>query len=325
MRTAAAIVGLLLAAATAGAQWPSWSKQFDSYDRGNQALSSAVERLSVSVGSQAWTNYMTTNLWASYFSQGAKLKTSKLMLKAAVDAGSWVRPDSGWTPDSSVSVTASNILSWAGAPNGWWTNHPYVNLAASSNGWRYLPYIASNIVWRSVDGRPDFTNGTESAQYGSAYDWVNCYNNAIADSPDYYTRSSMEYVFVYKAAYNLCSILWNRSYMRYVVDELPLTNSESQVYLWAVLFDDGGESFYFDAQGCNVSTSWWVTVEERFLAGQKDGSYFSLIPTNFAYPPTYSPEPDVGIGLGWDLNGGGSSWLALHKFNYSTNGFKWFR
>ena len=144
------VVGLLMLAAPALAQWPSWSRPMEkSFDRGNQALSSAVERLTVSVGPQAWTNYITTNLWASYFSQGTKLKASKNMLKAAVDSGGWVRPVSPWHPTSSIPVTASNLLVWAGAPSGWWTNHPYVNVAGVSNGWRFWPDVASNVQWQA--------------------------------------------------------------------------------------------------------------------------------------------------------------------------------
>jgi len=148
--------GLILAAIlTAGAAcadvWPSWlSPASGSYDRGNQALSGAVERLTVVAGPNAWTNYITTNIWQSYFSQWAKCDAAKRILSNAVANTGWIYPAADWTPESFERVTHTGLLAKVGAPTNWWTSTPRFNLAMESNGWRFIPDIQSNIAWRTA-------------------------------------------------------------------------------------------------------------------------------------------------------------------------------
>jgi hypothetical protein len=332
MRTAAAIAGLLLAAATAGAQWPSWSKQFDSYDRGNQALSSAVERLSVAVGPQAWTNYMTTNLWASYFSQGAKLKVGKNMLKAAVDAGSWVRPVADWSPTNSTGVTASNLLAWSGAPAGWWTNHPYVNLAAASNGWRFWPDVASNVAWmqstaytqslsifRTMEAEGYGT--TETGSVAAAFD--NLFVSPHRDIIETNTHAGADALLWMSSIGGSdtnwgATVIYEYNYAEYAWDPSTTPQRTSVVHAvesWVKTYKTLGGTFDRCGQTGLVKDVWY----KASTAGP-----CSVGPLGLGVMPDAESRAsllsDIYEFFGWR----DTLWFLI-RYNVPTNGFKWFR
>jgi len=339
MRTLAAI--LMLLAAPALAQWPSWSRPMEkSFDRGNQALSSAVERLTVSVGPQAWTNYITTNLWASYFSQGSKLKASKNMLKAAVDAGGWVRPATNWTPETSESVTASNLLAWVGAPAGWWTNHPYVNVAGVSNGWRFWPDVASNVVWKAREW--GYLGGwtPEVAWSNTTYGyWTGTDTNSLQDAYNAAASGGRTDLGVSSnvapTGYRLIYLLSDFSFECYEnpewyrVAHTSAYEREMSVY---VLHDTPTtERFY--SFGDNISTVAYTRLLQEVMPTSVTATAWFSISTNWGQIVAYDADfetADMSTYHGWDPHAQAlyifpAQWVWLAKFNATTNGFKWFR
>jgi len=315
--------------------WPSWlSPAQGSYDRGNQSLSGAVERLTVSVGPQAWTNYITTNIWASYFSQASKLKASKAMFKAAVDTGIWRRPATNWTPETAETVTASNLLAWCGAPSGWWTNHPYVNIAAVSNGWRFLPDVASNLhlIASVIDGiAPDIDeDGSKSGE--SAVDFYAAYGAAAGGyiggnwfgySRYIYCITNYDYGLNYEyyslnSKTNSTLIGSSDPYGAAVYTNQHPYLFTSKVYAKASAVIDpviGGIGEFYSF-GDNVSTNEFIQYTSTCIT---NGGllYFDVGPLNSLYPLYQYQEHNVGYQI-FTIH-------LLQDFTSTTNGFRWFR
>lgn len=328
--------------------WPSWlSPAQGSYDRGNQALSGAVERLTVSVGPDAWTNYITTNIWASYFSQAAKLKASKAMFKAAVDTGIWTRPATNWTPETAETVTASNLLAWCGAPSGWWTNHPYVNIAAVSNGWRFLPDVASNLVWAVEDfsGYQTETWYGTSNSTGVGYSWWDATGKA-ANVWAYNTNDPQSEIWIGRGTWGIsnsislgirASAISRAAYKIY--QGFSPYSFDVDVYTLAFPLSgftssDTGSNAVFDSQESNIASNWTVhasfIVENASVWTASVGKVSGGLTNNPSLPmwcsPPYSSRSADMPSLGWEMYGiDGLDVGILQRYNATTNGFRWFR
>jgi len=341
--------------------WPSWlSPAQGSYDRGNQAMSGAVERLTVSVGPDAWTNYITTNIWAGYFSQASKLRASKNMFKAALNGATWVRPVTNYTPETAQTVTESNILAWCGAPAGWWTNHPYVNIANSSNGWRFLPDVASNLVWVITEKTIDFTDDLHSYSLTYWSQWAGDYMQVGFGSCDYAYSNRVYYddgegawgVVPEQMAYYQCdfrdisnvSILvsYNSTSITgelFIAQVFPSsaisyglpTNVWGKLQPTSQNFFSGDHVNTFTNYGADVSTNW---MEYAFIKSNESAVVFFSTPTygtdyNLdhseadSFPPKPRGQDFVTYERGWSTYL--SEWNAVLKYNATTNGFRWFR
>ena len=159
---------LLFIAGAACAQWPSPAHQYNSFERGNQALSGAVERASVTTSPKIWTNVTYSSLYGNWFSQRTKCVAAKTILSNAVAYGAWIFPTNSYNPDMGMRVTHSNLLARVGAPTNWWVSTPWFNLASESNGWRFMDSIQSNVVWTEaqVDYYPvTFTNTAQMMKF----------------------------------------------------------------------------------------------------------------------------------------------------------------
>jgi hypothetical protein len=316
--------------------WPSWlSPAQGSYDRGNQAMSGAVERLTVSVGPQAWTNYITTNIWAGYFSQASKLKASKNMFKAALNGATWVRPVTNYTPEISETVTESNILAWCGAPAGWWTNHPYGNIANSSNGWRFLPDVASNLVWASstaggvtnVWGSQAFSDLSTNVQ--TAFDSIDGSDfstpipaTAVEDMPMALVEGLYD-----DGDYQFSCIRMTGSV--YVIAGNALTNTAAT----SLIYVKTGKALYFgyvdsqfSTQGDAITNIYTLTATWDRAAGVRISPFYGsdlFGQGSITNKPVEYIDPIVSYPseIGWQFDGV----HTVHKYNVTTNGFKWFR
>ena len=179
---------LLLAAGTACAQWPSPAHQYNSFERGNQALSGAVERASVTTSPKIWTNSTYSSLYGKWFSQRTKCVAAKTILSNAVAYGAWIFPTNSYNPDMGMRVTHSNLLARVGAPTNWWVSTPWFNLASESNGWWFMDSIQSNLVWTEapVDYYPvTFTNTAQMMKFNVRPD------ECPVGYPSYYEESDL--------------------------------------------------------------------------------------------------------------------------------------
>jgi hypothetical protein len=122
-----------------------------SYDRGNQAVSAAVERLTVVAGPDAWTNYVVPEIYSNFFAQWTKCQAAKTMLGAAIEAGDWVFTSDPYAASNSTAITKSNLMDRMGVPTNWFDVTPRFNLAMETNGWRFIPTAMSNVVWTASD------------------------------------------------------------------------------------------------------------------------------------------------------------------------------
>jgi hypothetical protein len=309
--------GLILAAIlTAGAAcadvWPSWlSPAQGGYDRGNQALSGAVERLTVVAGPDAWTNYMTTNLYASYFSQWAKCDAAKRILSAAVVGGYYVFPTTNFIPDNAVYVGKSNLLARIGAPTNWWDVTPRFNLAMETNGWRLMPAAMSNVVWVQ-DGWPSSLpiwyseTNAQLSQINPGGTW-----STAASSPDLMN-------FAWASATNdakrqASDFYWTigATFMGQPLDGIEFVG-ESAVRVSAL--------DTFDTQGDPVSTNFFTVLVWTNAVGGVSPTW-NLHTNQTAQPTNISAGK---IGWSYDAFGEYGSSMLL-KYNGTTNGFKWFR
>jgi len=296
-----------------------------------------VERLTVSVGPQAWTNYITTNIWAGYFSQASKLKASKNMLKAALNGAEWVRPVTNYTPETAETVTESNVLAWCGAPSGWWTNHPYVNIANSSNGWRFLPDVASNLVWyqAEIDESGLGKNGGEiwsgigtgaTAQIAQNDARGNAYLSGTSSNGYEGEEIAIQYFLDDGLYIAWAGIQKNTNYFWTPSAFDAYANQyENELIIWQGPIYDFNLSFLtYNDQQCAVTTgAWFVAKTEILSKDQTAGGSFQWTPLDSTSPPNDSPDGDL---YGWSTLGGYWTPITyLHKYNATTNGFKWFR
>jgi hypothetical protein len=334
--------------------WPSWlSPNVKAHERGNEALSGAVERLTVVAGPNAWTNYITTNIWASYFSQWSKCQAAKNMLKAAVDTPyynetsglgvRWVEPVTNWNPGTAVKVTATGLLTKIGAPADWWTNTPRFALAVATNGWRFIPAAMSNVT--TYQESWDLL----AASNGVAITWLSFfptgatvearYNEALAQTPAVTNTpgggGSEAVVIDIVGGY---IYLWRASSDRYWswgdTQSPHITNTAAVVETWLLAseYNDAyGTLAFFDAQTDSVTNAWVRQQSWTRAKGVTNGPSFRLGDSGDTNaPPNYgSIDDDDGGMQGWTIDpyvgalGGNETFL--HKFSATTNGFKWFR
>ena len=336
------ILAMLLTAGMALADvWPSWlSPAQGSYDRGNQALSGAVERLTVVAGPDAWTNYVTTNIWKDYFSQWAKCKESKVILKAAIESANWYYADAAEMPTGTL-ITATGLLARISAPTNWFDVTPRFNLSQDTNGWVLMPAAQSNVVWLLGPGPSGaVTNGMRYYAFGES----NSYDNAVIDaSNNWYTSASVNVMLKSVSKVNFyAGDIYQSSLDRYVGDlyvsgftSYNHTNREAfvDVYNYISPYDRLGGTVIYDAQGDSVPSS----VGYRFLAtwtnsGSLASPPFSLTLVGGSYPPmNYGVPTNTSevVYCGWEIKPSAAytprPFRTIHRFNATTNGFRWFR
>lgn len=311
--------------AVALAQWPSWlSPNVGGFDRGNQVLSGAVERLTVIKGPDAWTNYITTNIWKSYFSQGSKCKAAKNMIAPLfwypvyrVDhefSGSpWVSPASSNYPEGAVWwYTKEDLLSFVGAPSNWFDVHPYVAVSQSDYGWKYFPAVLSNMVWAddayhiywsggcmtNTGFTIWFSDSTNTSGYGNyGVDFArNWFGTELPQNAarNFSKRKWMpQYSFLYPAQYQFVGEV----HPKITVGLVSATN--------------------FYAQGDPVMTNYYRALTWTNSVGG-ESPLWSMHADPTVMPPTQ--------GGGWEEDWAFGTYY-LFKFNAPglTNGFKWFR
>lgn len=343
---------MLRAGLTQAAVWPSaLSPMQGSYERGNQALSGAVERLTVVAGPMAWTNYAVTNIYASWFSQYAKCQAAKNMTGAAVDGGYWVYPSTNYSPDTSQTVTRSNLLARYSLPTNWFDVTPRFNLAMETNGWRFYDALSSNVVWMTSPAHSEWSNSV--TLYATNSYPTNILSEAWAQaSGNWHIRTNAS--FIGGPGADSVSYFSGGNY------EVSLFREYGDVFVSNLFL------FAVNAQATNkdaVSTLYALTSIPN-VYGSVEGDYSaqddSSVPTNEAhafvvtwtnYAGAYTPSPSVRMGTadtntppqdvngsivdqsyfdtGWVLDDwiSEASSVILHKFNDPslTNGFKWFR
>lgn len=340
--------------------WPSWlSPMQGGFDRGNQCLSGAVERLTVVAGPDAWKTYATTNIWGDYFKQRTKIVAAKNILGAAVDNanGKFVFPDSGYTPASGVIVTRTGLTARIGVGPEWWTNTPAFNVAVETNGFRFMPAALSNLVWvayRSQENDNDYYNvfatnllaracngsGTnkEAAIADGELAWASAtiYTNSTAigypsDSYLIYSTNGGFVVYMHKVIGDRFWSAWRYDANAAAQDyNTILKDSVKQLWFTAHVQPTlVGRAVLFNDQGDTVATNPTTPlIEWTHYAGVTNGAPAQLGQVSIDVAPTGCG--DVGDAYyGWSTRWGESAypWTTLHKFNPAglTNGFKWFK
>lgn len=331
-------------------QWsPCWTNgnQFHWYNAGNEALSAAVERLTVTDGPTAWTNYMTTNLWKSYFSQASKCRVAKNMLGAAVDnfglhsgGGAWiprqddysevlVASNGSWWIDGEL--TKSGLLANVGAPADWWTNTPQFNLQTHSNGWRFFRQIVTNV---SVGAVPfEIFSAYSTADIlqwsGTSTNSIDeALSNAVASTAS--VSGSGGWNPGAATYWNVASGLWTVNlYKEY--DEIYWSPGQSyslypeefgffgKVYFRAGNFSGGGT---FESFGDNVDTNMHLTLTWTNAIGG-DSPYLQFYAASSNVPPqTLSTN---GAIIGWSVDTFLGDELTVYDFlrDGITNGFRY--
>ena len=261
-------------------------------------------------GPLAYTNYMTTNLYASYFSQWAKCDTAKRILSAAVVGGYYVFPTTNFVPDNAVYVGKSNLLARIGAPTNWWDVTPRFNLAMETNGWRLMPAAMSNVVWIQ-DGWPSpvvmIFNETNTTLYqGAGTNW-----GSTGGSPDLFNYA--QFTTASNRTRKSSDFYWSidSAFFGLPVDQVEFVGE-------AVVRVTGLDEF--NPQGDPVSTNWFPVLLWTNAIGGTSPS-FNLHADRTAQPTNYNASVD----LGWIFDGLSESYSsALYKYNGTTNGFKWF-
>jgi hypothetical protein len=308
----------------------------DQYDRGNQAVSAAVERLSVVAGPWAWTNYAITNIYAGYFKQATKLRAAKNMLGAALDQVWYIKVDTNYNSLNYVYLDRALVLSNAGAPSSWFTNTPYFNLAVETNGWRFLPAVCSQMVWTlyldigesvSTTGGAKYawvTNG--GASYGATYSIANSTGPTSTNAPDGLYANAENY-----SGPSSNTIVAYRSWQW--LSYKPTNDFSADIIIHAWL----EPPFAADPE-YNGLTDWNGT---NYLAYSAGLGVYAVAVTNYSRLAGATNEPSFPFGSGgttcpsnttetvnrtqgWQFNSYGVHPI-LHKHNATTNGFKWFR
>ncbi len=335
--------------------WPSQDSIMQGgFDRGNQVLSGAVERLTVVLGATAWTNFATTNIFADYFKQRTKVVAAKAMIGAAVDTGRFVFPDDPYTPTGAVVVTKSNLAVRAGVGQDWWTNTPFFNLASDTNGFRFIPAVMSNVVWIGHGGY-GIDNGNYTLHRGSGDSWdylTNPVSVAIAEAVANYPSDGGDHqghAFVYDAfiqgvtendgvprSFAFMEQYYSYHYFWYfVLDRVQndvwangfgeATNAAAACTFYAKVYPIVDYTDGYDSQGDNVDTNYLAYTNWTRLAGDNKGPAVTIGDIGDADAPVeYAEEQDSWYSAkGWRFGDG----HTLHRFNDPalTGGFQWFR
>jgi hypothetical protein len=323
------------------------------YDRGNVAVSAAVERLSVVAGTNAWKRYATTAIFADYFKQRTKLNAAKAMTAAAVDTGRYVFPDAPYTPTGAVVVTRSNLAVRAGVGQDWWTNTPFFNLASDTNGFRFIPAVMTNLLMIQLFSAKTFSNNVVWFAYGSS---GTSFSDAMSDAASKWDQGYLSYNDIGASVETYFRFdeddgghfhfeVWVNRYTGdcYVdpslLSKAAMTNIGSKVMVWNRFYDPWSGAFGFDpvfnAQGdSGVSTNWSVLWDWSYAktdtaadlpASIRIGSTGpSTMPPNYTLPP----ESDTGMETGWSLNKYGAGipdrWIFTHRYDVD-DGFQWFK
>jgi hypothetical protein len=275
---------------------------------------------------------MTTNLYASYFSQWAKCDTAKRILSAAVETGAYLYPDAALMPTGAV-ITTSGLLTRIGAPANWWTNTPRFNLAMETNGWRFIPAAMSNVVWAKANG---WGHTNDVYAYSVGYSDVS-YDDAYADANTYYPDAVLTNSFyepqsvalMYGPAY-LGASQYGAQLERHHGDIFAVLSGNSiqfeascSLYLKTTtntLF--GPTESYYDAQGDSVSQAYtnllsWVNAAGAITSAPvRIGDY----PMTTSLASRTNPTDDYIANTGWQID----DLCTVLKYIGPTNGFKWF-
>lgn len=332
-----AVILAALLPAVALAQWPSWlSPNVGAHDRGNEALSGAVERLTVAVGTQAWTSYMTTNLYASYFSQATKLRIAKSMLSNSVATGVWVQRDDsalGTNEPSSwpmVVLNHSNVLAFAGASSNFWANNPSVAVATHPDGYVSYPSVASSIVWITQ------ARTVRQLAISNSLDvlaWVYNTNSFAAAYAEATTNMSVIGTTVLFRSFAYSAIPVAGTY-QIVLERLPnycaLTNNStaaSVAFIGEVYAQvEKGTFDAYSPQNDNVTTNLRRYIVWTNSQGVLKSPYWTFYEWPETNPPTQYSTND-SFYLGWQIPSSGYNIREIRKYSAPefTNGFKWFR
>ena len=309
------ILAIMLTGCAAFADvWPSWlSPASGSFERGNQALSGAVERLTVVAGPDAWTSYCSTNIFASYFSQYAKLAATKAMLKAAIEADVYFTPTNAYPLDSGSNWTTAALASHVGAPSTWWTNTPHFNLAMDSNGWMFIPAIESNMHVTVDVGFP-----ADSMDY-AGYDGLGhgaTFSEALADvSYSYFSGHAISYLF--------SAGRWSPSFMALSLTKFLVV--EKSIKDAAIPFDADCSVFARvtnDVGVASLHTDWdgWGWNQVTNFAEVSITNLITYGNTNLTWDTT-AIEANENQFVEWIVE----KRLIYRDWSFTTNGFKWFR
>jgi hypothetical protein len=312
-----------------------------------------VERLTVVAGPDAWTNYMTTNLYASYFSQWAKCSAAKAMLRDSIDLGSWVYPGASVTPTNMIYVTSDGILTNLGAPTNFWDVTPRFNIAMESNGWVFFPRIASNVVWVFDDPFSTLTNRYEaSISRYSTNSFLEAYENIATDwGATNNISGDANRIYSYFNAWHTTNgwplIQFQLIYYKQIGDfMLGYSNSASAFDLisdvWEITtmrFGKGSEAAavkYWNPESCSVESNYFYRTNLTILKNTIDGpalpycaEAYSNLASGYDAAASWSETnpgsfTDAHIALeGFEHQ----YWAVINKYNSTalTNGFKWFR
>lgn len=299
-------------------QWsPCWTNgdQYHWYNAGNEVLSAAVERASVS----AWgLSGITLPDYASRFLQRSKLVAAKRAITNCFNSSGyaffagWVDMASDMTDDDLPLLTSSQVLARAGAPADYFDSTPFFHLQSSSNGWRFFPAICSQLVATVYEDF--FVNQSFDTWMGAAYGYAN-YAAAKAQAEVDWHYAGDQFYSVGK---------WSRSWIEsgqynaflvdnYAWDILSLPNT-GITYSADVFLSVGFDGLDFDPQGYNVSTnlSFYTNIVDsgNFLLEIGNPS------TNSAAKPSWGTD---GTSFGWSENT-----KTRIRFNYEvTNGFRY--
>ena len=337
------ILAAVLAAGAACADvWPSWlSPASGSYDRGNQALSGAVERLTVVYGPDYFTNYVTTNIWKDYFAQWQKCDAAKKILKASIDSGRWIYVDYADLP-TNATMTATGLLQRVSAPTNWFDKTPRFNLAMEINGWVLFPAIMTNIVWMTGPSPSGaVTNGMRYYAFGTS----NTYDNAVADALGKWSTTQgpgsstlKSYVILATVGEDKTAALNRYDGGLYVSGFSTPHNTNFSAYVWIYNYvseySGGGVSVY-SAQDDDVPSSpgyrylgEWTNAPGSL---RSQAFYLNLIgptsaPSYYEYPASTNEVRNTG----WEIRANivappPRPFRTIHRYNEHTNGFKWFR
>lgn len=339
---------LLLLPSITLAGWPSLHP-FDSWEeRANQALSGAVERVTVSMGASAWTNYITAKLYESYFSQATKCRAVKAMLAAAIEAPTssklWVFPDADVSPTNYTRVTLTGMVARIAAPADFWTVTPSFALWGASNstfvsnGWMLIPDVLSNMtdmaypvsgsgyaytnaktrVWQTTY----ISHPIDQADYEDPATWTNDYSQSYTNQggAPYVGYSYRTDVYGYRLQLSRTDgdLGWKTS-----ATDAQVTNRASATEFWTkgarqpIL----GYTIIFDSFGDSVQSNWFPIISLNRGKGQSASESVHVGgPDKLPYQESLALMTNSTVLVGYGLE---SFWVR-HRFNVA-GGFEWFK
>lgn len=346
--------------------WPSWlSPVQGGYSRGNEALSGAVERLTVTHGSDAWTNFITTNIWADYFSDWAKLNSAKGMMKQSLESSTayadwyadvrWIVPTNYNHLTNAVTLGKQNLLQNCAAPSNWFEVTPHTGMSSSSNGWMFFDTIISNmntlcitfVLHQNTEGYNDPVRIKKGTWwFGYSY---NSYDEAMANASiesvvtngefgGYYYQYDVSMVETIgglegdRTNYNFNAY---RDVWEWLLPRIVNYESKADVYLSYDKPDQGVESVfdghydftngYVDKTQTGVVVSARTASESNFYFTAHEDSA-DIMPTNRVNDTADGFSRSRGWWTYYQVdNGFNLGPHVIYKLNVSTNGFKYFR